>query len=321
MRGVRRTEPPPCGTREGYKAGCHCEGCTQAARDYKNDMMRAKAYGAWQPFVDAEPVREHLLGLREAHMGRNRVAEVAGLNPNYLARLLYGDGAKPPPRKMRGETAAKILAVTPADGTSPRRATDSTGARRRLEALSARQWSLRRLAAESGLSETTVTAIMRGEQITVASDQAVRAVYDRLWDQLPPEPATPHERTAATQARLRAERKGLAPPAAWDDEQLDLPDGRPVVGWRRSERTTYRAADLAEDAGFVMETETSKPEHIAKRLGISTDNLGHALKRAALCKERELPGGEVATVTQLPTADREMSELDDLDLAVDMEAG
>jgi transcriptional regulator with XRE-family HTH domain len=282
MRGVRRTEPPACGTREGYKAGCHCEPCMQASRDYKNARARARAYGMWQPFVDAEPVRAHLQALREARMGRHRVAELAGLNPNYLARLLYGDGAKPPPHKMRGETAAKILAVTPADGTNPRRATDSTGARHRLEALWAKQWSLRRLAAESGLSETTVTAIMRGEQITVASDQAVRAVYDRLWDQPPPKPASPAGKAAATVAERRAQERGLAPPAAWDDEQLDLPDGKPVSGWRRSERTTYRAADLAEDARFVMKTETNKPEHVADRLGVSADNLGHALKRAAL---------------------------------------
>jgi transcriptional regulator with XRE-family HTH domain len=265
----------------------------QASRDYKNARARARAYGTWQPFVDAEPVRAHLQALRAARMGRHRVAELAGLNPNYLARLLYGDGAKPPPRKMRGETAAKILAVTPADGTNPRRATNSTGARRRLEALWARQWSLRRLAAESGLSETTVTSIMRGEQITVASDQAVRAVYDRLWDQPPPEPTTPHERTAAAQNARRAQEKGLAPPAAWDDEQLDAPDGRPVSGWRRSERTTYRAADLAEDARFVMKTETTKPEQVAERLGVSADNLGHALKRAALyaAQQPELEAG------------------------------
>jgi transcriptional regulator with XRE-family HTH domain len=287
VRGVRRTEPPACGTRQGYNAGCHCGACMQAARDYKNDRNRAKAYGTWQPFVDAEPVREHLLALRQARMGRHRVAEVAGLDPNYLARLLYGDGTKPPPRKMRGETAAKILAVTLADGINPRRATDSTGAQRRLGALWAKQWSLRRLAAESGLSETTVTAIMRGDPISVASDCAVRAVYDRLWDQLPPEPTTPHERTAAAQNARRAQEKGLAPPAAWDDEQLDAPDGRPVPGWRRSERTTYRAADLAEDASFVMETETTKPDHVAERLGVSADNLGHALKRAALYAARQ----------------------------------
>lgn len=132
-----------------------------------------------------------------------------------------------------------------------------------------------------------MTAIMRGEQISVASDQAVRAVYQRLWDQLPPEPGSPHERTAATQARLRAERKGLAPPVAWDDEQLDRPDGKPVPGWRRSERTTCRAADLAEDAGFVMKTETCEPKHVAERLGVSRDNLDHALKRAELYAARQ----------------------------------
>jgi hypothetical protein len=46
------------------------------------------------------------------------------------------------------------------------------------------------------------------------------------------------EQRAAEAMRERAHR--YAPPMAWDDGQIDLPDGKPADGWRRGKDTTHR---------------------------------------------------------------------------------
>ena len=79
MRGIPRTEPIEHGTRNCYALGptgqgpgCHCEECKEANRDYKNARERAIAFGRWNPYADAGPVRQHLLTLRERRSGAAR---------------------------------------------------------------------------------------------------------------------------------------------------------------------------------------------------------------------------------------------------------
>jgi hypothetical protein len=315
VRGTPRTEPAEHGTRNCYNhgpsgrgPGCHCDDCRQASRDYKNARIRAIAYGRWQPFVDAEPVREHLLTLSKAKIGRRRVAELSGIHPSRLLKILYGAPDQPPPRQIRQETAEAILAVSTHAGPSPKVPVDGTGARRRLQALAACHWTPRVLAAEAQsagvrISPTTLRAIMRGEQITGKTDEAVRAMYQRLWDRPPPE-TTPKDRAAADQAAQRARDEGWAPPAAWEDSQLDASDGKPVPGWQPGTRTTRRAVDVAEDGAWVMETEGCDIRQAAVRLRIPRDTLWRSMQRAALYEERQAaapsPDREMAEVTALP---------------------
>lgn len=54
-------------------------------------------------------------------------------------------------------------------------------------------------------------------------------------------------------ARSRAASRGWAPPQAWDDAQIDEPDGRPSRDWKPRKRTTRRAVDIVEDAQFVRD--------------------------------------------------------------------
>src|SRR6266571_6673023 len=157
MRGVPRTEPIDHGTRNCYSLGptgkgpgCHCDECKEANRVYMNERARAIAYGTWSPYTDAEPVRQHLLALREAKIGRRQAARLAGVHPSRLAKVLYGGGRdQSPPRQIRREIAEANLAVKSADGLNERVAVDSTGARRRMEALGARRWAPRAAAAEA----------------------------------------------------------------------------------------------------------------------------------------------------------------------------
>ena len=223
MRGVPRTEPVEHGTRHCYSLGpygqgpgCRCDDCRSANRVYKSARERAIAYGTWSTYADAEPVRQHLLALRAAKIGRRQAAKLAGVHPSRLAKVLYGDSRdQPPPRQIRREIAEAILDVKPGVGPNPLVPVDSTGARRRLEALSARRWSPRAVAAEAKaaglhLSPTTLRAIMRGEQITGSTRDDVQAVYHRLWDKAPPE-RTRQERIAAEHAARRAQDGGGLP--------------------------------------------------------------------------------------------------------------
>ncbi|GAA2798438.1 hypothetical protein [Saccharopolyspora taberi] len=180
------------------------------------------------PFVDAEPVRRHVRGLQAAGIGWRRVAELAGLSPSVLTRLLYGGNNVPPSRRVRRATAERILAVqididSPAAGSL----VDATGTRRRLQALVAIGWAQTWLAAELGLSSDEVGAILHTDRrVRGGTDRAVRALYEQWWD-CPPPQETARQQAAASHSRKLATSYGWAPPMAWDDAALDDPDAVP----------------------------------------------------------------------------------------------
>ncbi|HEY2269252.1 MAG TPA: hypothetical protein VGI96_42005, partial [Streptosporangiaceae bacterium] len=94
--------------------GCHCAACTEARRVAEGHRRRMKAYGQWQPFVDAEPARQHVRMLAAHGIGWKRAAELAGVSNGSMSKLLYGGpGDRPPAKRIRPETEAKILAVRP----------------------------------------------------------------------------------------------------------------------------------------------------------------------------------------------------------------
>ena len=92
--------------------GCRCAPCTQANRQAEDHRARMKLYGRWQPYVDAGPTREHLRALAAAGIGWRRAAQLAGVAPGAVSKLLYGGpGDRPPSRGIRAETERKLLAV------------------------------------------------------------------------------------------------------------------------------------------------------------------------------------------------------------------
>lgn len=108
------------------------------------------------------------------------------------------------------------------------------------------------------------------------------AAYDRLWDQRPPA-KTAADRQDADAAARHAAAMGWAPPLAWDDDLIDLPDAQPEPGWRRGSSTQRRAVDLAEDAEFVRARggyRDASLELIAMRLGVTSNHLDVACRRA-----------------------------------------
>ena len=205
---------------------CRCLPCSVANAAYEEARKRAKVYGAPPPYVDAEPARAHLRALSAAGVGWKRVAMQAGLPGSTVYPLLYGKGAGKPPRaRARKTTVDAILAVPmpTLDRLGGGAVVDSTGTTRRLRALAVLGWSAAQLAARGNLDPQVVRAMMRGDRATTARTAlAVRALYEDLWDQAP----TPG--TSATRARAHAARQGWAPPLAWDDDTIDLPDASPA---------------------------------------------------------------------------------------------
>jgi hypothetical protein len=262
----------------GRGPGCRCDACTAANRAAEIKRSRAILYGRWQPYVDAGPVREHLRALAAAGIGHRRVVELAGVSSGSLSKILYGGpGDRPPSRRVRPQTAEAILAVRPGpEQLAPSALVDITGTRRRAQALVATGWSQARLARELGLTAANFCAMLRRDQVTAGTARAVSDLYDRLWNQPPPE-HDQRTRGAASRARRHAEREGWAPPLAWDDDQIDLEGGRAAEGWRRPARMTCPSAGLAEDAAELMGGQGYTREHAAGRLGVSVWALERAL--------------------------------------------
>lgn len=98
---------------------CRCYGCTAANSDAERQRTKQIAYGRWEPYVDAEPVRQHVRDLMAPKvgstrgMGWKRIAEISGVPNSTLWKLLYGDEkrGRAPSKRCRHETAAKLLAV------------------------------------------------------------------------------------------------------------------------------------------------------------------------------------------------------------------
>lgn len=208
--------------------GCRCYICGYAASEYRANVERQKAYGTWQPLVDAEPVRAHVRMLSEAGVGWKRVAKLAGISSGSFTKLMFGvkSQGRPPSTKVRSETAKKILAIEPSIDTLADRAfATSLGTVRRLHALVRRGWPQSELAARLGMSPGNFAVFIKRPQVTAASARAVRDLYDRLQNQNPTEfGVSAYGRTRAVNDATRA---GWPLPAMWDDNALDDPDAFP----------------------------------------------------------------------------------------------
>ena len=110
---------------------------------------------------------------------------------------------------------------------------DAGGTRLRLRALHVMGHGSRRIARALGVSQTTITELVRGDAHTVSPHlrDAVIDLYDAWWDKRAPE-RTRAERAAAARARRRASAGNWCAGAALNDDQLDVPGYRPRARYR-----------------------------------------------------------------------------------------
>lgn len=157
------------GTRAAYvKDRCRCAPCTAANAAAWAATHRAQAFGQWEPFVEAAAVRDHIGQLREAGIGVDQIAKLAGTSTSHIRELAEpGQPDKPPVHKVRPDTAKRILSIqATAANRAARSHLDARGTRRRVQALIATGWTHQQLAAQLGRTATNLKRSLGSEQVT-----------------------------------------------------------------------------------------------------------------------------------------------------------
>jgi len=207
-----------------------------ALRDAKARWARRRrrliTYGQWQPYVDAEPARQHFRNIcRTTGMGMDNVTVAAQLPPRFLHYLIYGDKAKgkAPSAQIRTETAEALLAFWPTlDDFFDSAQIDATGTTRRLQALTAIGWTCRAMHPHIGVVH--VDSLQRALTRTIVTARLARAVRDMYpWASIGQAEDHGVAPGTAKRTRNRAASLGWMGPAWWDDDELDNPDFVPAV--------------------------------------------------------------------------------------------
>ena len=257
--------------------GCRCYPCCFADSEYRRNRERAIAYGTWQPYVDAEPVRIHVRSLMEFGIGWKRIAALAGVPTGVVTKLLYGcpERHMGPSKQIRPKNAIALLAVEPSlDSLGSVVAIDATGTRRRLQALICAGWPKAQLAKRLEMQPNNFGNVLTRPQVTVRTVRAVMRLYDELWSADPREHGVDNQ--AYSRARNHAASRQWAPVGAWDDDTIDDPASTPDLGTQ-----VTRQEAVVEDASWLIEKQGYTRQQAADRLGVDKGYLNKAFSRAA----------------------------------------
>lgn len=288
MRTVDRT-PKPClhkvanhihGTRACYVLDkCRCLPCSKANSVAQATRVRAKLYGRYDKYVDAEPVRAHVRALTDSGIGLKQIVKVGGASQGTLWKLMYGkkkpDGSQTPSRRVLRTTAERLYAIAPepqhlADGAR----IEAHGTRRRLQGLVAIGYSQSYLADRLGWGAANFGNMLhhRGH-VTVATARAVEALYDELA--MTPRVGTDQRtRISISRARNYAAYMMWLPPLAWDDDDIDNPFATPA------EMVADGRRDVVEDFDWLVDNGESL-EQAAERLGVALASIERTRERRA----------------------------------------
>ena len=245
---------------------------------------RLIAYGRWQPFVDAEPVREHLRKVMAEGMPLTGICERLNLpHTSSLQHLMYGRGPYGPGHQVRRETAELILAYWPSlDDFPDGSRIDPTGTRRRVQALGVHGWPRHWMARQIGMSESPFKRALNKERVTARIARAVAGLYDEWWNRDPLE----YGLLPKSVARVKADaaRAGWHGPLAWDDDTIDDPaavpqtdaplpvateGGNVAARWLLGESVILGRDDRREVLQHLFEWTNDTTEEIAVRLDMS----------------------------------------------------
>lgn len=242
--------------------GCKCRDCCEALRAYSNARHAAIQAGTWEPFVDAEPVRQHILQLMNSGMSMHRIQVLSGL-PNrtitgFLNSINYSGNVRSRKRSARKDVADRILAV-PAD---PLMAylVDATGTQRRIQALAAIGWPQKGLAQHLGLNRHSVSDLLRRERILGRTANILADTYSELRTSTSERRGI--SKTAASRARAQAAQNHWAPPKYWDKFPGAIDDPHFTSEYGRT-----KADLLAEEATFLVTVAGLTRTQAAIRLG------------------------------------------------------
>lgn len=162
---------PEPGSKPG---GCRCDACRKAATEWQA-AQRARFAPV---LVGADRVRQHLRDLADAGVGLKTVAKRSGVAHGALYKIVYGTPSigRGPSKRVRPETAEKILAVSPRDA-APRAYIDGTSTLRNVEVLVARGWTKAAIGRRLGQTGPGLQ-LARNGRVTKANADKVAALLD-----------------------------------------------------------------------------------------------------------------------------------------------
>lgn len=196
--------------------------------EYARNRNRQIAYGRWDPWTEAQPVRDHIADLSAAGIGWVRAAELAGLPPATVSHWLYGHNGWPPPEKIHAEKAAKMLAVeTGPESLADRALTDLLATVRQIQTLAADGFPIKYVAERLGRDATNLSRIMRQSHVEIGTARAIAALFTELAGTDPA--AAGISARNSTYARNWAAKKGWVVSAAWDGIDMSDPDAFPDI--------------------------------------------------------------------------------------------
>lgn len=251
--------------------GCRRTACVERKLEWERNNRRRQREGR-PALIDAEPVRQHILRLQAENVTIYSIAAAAGVD-QYTIRALFPGQHRGRKNSVSPETARKILAVT-AEHALPGY-TDGTGTRRRIQALIANGWPVRRVGEQLGVNATYAGELIRrteqGKPIYLATATKVAEAYEAARHRIPED----HGVSTATANRKRDQAKAerWPTPRYWDEHpgDIDDPHFEPMYG-------ITRRLIVAQDAHWLMTEGGLDRGTAAERLGISRAYIDHAFR-------------------------------------------
>ncbi|MFF3547125.1 hypothetical protein ACFYXD_35470 [Streptomyces platensis] len=204
---------------------------TPAQRAAKTAWARRRrrliAYGQWDPFLPAGPVRAHVHAVLDAGLPQSALAENVGVGVGSLRHLLYGTRGQMGDKVTR-ELGEALLGYWPKLSDFPDHASvDGTGTRRRVQALAVVGWPQAVVAERLGRGKRAFGASCHAARVSAGLAKAVALLYDELWKQRPEDHGVAS--WVADRCRRAAARDGFIGPLGWEDEAIDDPNAEPVT--------------------------------------------------------------------------------------------
>lgn len=226
--------------------------------------------------VSPERAQGHVQQLiSEQGLSIRGIAEAAGVSAFIVSDLNRG---------LKGSlyrtTEAALLKVTPDSvrtRSNPKGFVPNIGGRRRIQALLAMGWRHQDLRPMLGMNTGNIVH-QQGQWFTKQKHDAIKALYDQIWDQRGP---------ASKVSLSRIAKAGYAPPLAWDDDTIDDPHAAPDLGaavaagrGKPAGGVIRKSEAITEDAEFLLDTEQLSWDALCQRLGMNPDTLERLLHRA-----------------------------------------
>lgn len=205
-----------------YNRGCRCDLCKKGvtAATRRRSYLRATGRALR---TTPDRAANHIEGLRAAGMTDAQILDGAALAPDTFYRIIRRSGG------LLRTTEVRILAVRPIApaGQGSGANIPAVGTVRRLRALAADGWPATELGRRVGKHKQFIVHLQNmdeGGQVRMWVADYVRRLQAELAG-LKAEASVPTH--IAERTRQRAAGKSWAPLAAWDDDTIEDPNGRP----------------------------------------------------------------------------------------------